>query len=292
MQYIKAELQRCSGGGSSTIGNNKENRFNSTDGGAEAKAGTASAWQRPLTRHDDDNITTATAVETLLDTPDNHYRFHRDTIDNNSYGSSAALPGSLTEAQPSSRDVTTNNLYAKYLALSSGGKEERPIPPSTNTNTSTNYRNTKGNRNNDNNSNYMNKGINRASSASPSNMVHRAKEDVTNGWALYRQGDREGARRLWNSVHERHADDAVGARARAYIAEAVDRDYESAAAWYDLSLQRDPSDAMTLYNYGVLLEALLGRRREALLLFERAHSLGDSVAGRRAQQLRAVLETS
>ncbi|RNF21904.1 poly [ADP-ribose] polymerase [Trypanosoma conorhini] len=207
---------------------------------------------------------------------------------NRSYAGSgsAVLPSRLTEPQPSPVKATTNSLYAKYLAIASGagsGEEEAGTrkelrPQSTTSNANANKK-----------SSSERSGVVRAMSASPGDLIRRAKEDVTKGWALYRQGDPEGARRVWNDVHERQVDSAVGARAQAYIAEALDRDYEAAAAWYDVSLQRDPSDAMTLYNYGVLLETLLGRREEARMLFERAHALGDGAAGRRAQQLRVSL---
>lgn len=78
-------------------------------------------------------------------------------------------------------------------------------------------------------------------------------------------------------------------RAKAYIAEALERDYDAAAGWYEKALRMDPADCMTLYNYGVLLESVMGRKREALDMFETAHRHGDNTAGRRAQQLRVDL---
>ncbi|ORC84869.1 uncharacterized protein TM35_000361020 [Trypanosoma theileri] len=230
--------------------------------------------------------------------------------------SSIRLPSRLTEVQTTPTNHTSNSLYAKYLAAVSGTKQEqdeqkqeqqqytsRPEDVRKNSNHySTNeYGNNISiisNNNNGSNKSYPKKGgdisdgSSRMTSVMPGEKTRLAKEDVTYGWHLYRQGDIEGARRVWTAVYERHMDDAVGARARAYIAEAVDRDYEAAASWYTVSLQRDPHDAMTMYNYAVLLEALLGRRQEALLLFERAHALGDVAAGRRAQQLRVSLNSS
>ena len=84
----------------------------------------------------------------------------------------------------------------------------------------------------------------------------------------------------------------MGTKAHAYIAEAIDKDYTAAAQWYARSLQLDPQDRMTAYNYGVLLEALLDQPQEALRMYDRAASLGDSVAAARAGELRAAMAAS
>ncbi len=115
------------------------------------------------------------------------------------------------------------------------------------------------------------------------------KEQMTRGWAEFRRGDRQAASKTWSDVYERNAANAMGARARAYISEAIERDYDEAAAWYERALSYDAKDTMTLYNYGVLLESVLMKKREALQLFDQAHQLGDHTAGRRAQQLRQQL---
>ena len=116
-----------------------------------------------------------------------------------------------------------------------------------------------------------------------------SKEQMTRGWAEFRRGDRQAAAKTWADVYERNAQNAIGARARAYIAEAIERDYDEAATWYERALSYDNKDTMTLYNYGVLLESVMGKKREALQLFDSAHQLGDHTAGRRAQQLRQQL---
>jgi tetratricopeptide (TPR) repeat protein len=115
------------------------------------------------------------------------------------------------------------------------------------------------------------------------------KEFMKRGWAAYRSGDREGAQQIWMTIYERHQHEAVGARARAYVAEAIEKDYNGAASWYEKALRIDPSDYMTLFNYGVLLESVLGKKREALTFFEAAARLGDTTAQRRAEALRQQL---
>eukprot|EP00658_Telonema_sp_P-2_P016018 TRINITY_DN16202_c0_g1_i1.p1 TRINITY_DN16202_c0_g1~~TRINITY_DN16202_c0_g1_i1.p1 ORF type:complete len:128 (+),score=50.54 TRINITY_DN16202_c0_g1_i1:178-561(+) len=83
------------------------------------------------------------------------------------------------------------------------------------------------------------------------------KEQMTKGWSEFKKGDREAALRTWNSVYERNTTNGTGMRAKAYIAEALERDYDAAAGWYEKALRMDPADCMTLYNYGVLLELSL-----------------------------------
>jgi tetratricopeptide (TPR) repeat protein len=116
------------------------------------------------------------------------------------------------------------------------------------------------------------------------------KEQMTRGWAEFRRGDRAAAKNTWTEVFERYPNTSVGARARAYISEAIDRNYSEASSWYEKALRIDPKDCMTLYNYGVLLESALNKKREALQLFIAAHQLGDHTAGRRAQLLQQQLQ--
>lgn len=117
----------------------------------------------------------------------------------------------------------------------------------------------------------------------------RMKDLITSGWAEFRKGDKHAAHRIWQDVYERNPHNATGARAKAYIAEAVEKNYQSASQWYEKALSYDPQDCLTLYNYGVLLESVLERKRDALGLFETAHRLGDQTAGKRAAQLRQTL---
>ncbi|GET85895.1 hypothetical protein, conserved [Leishmania tarentolae] len=120
-----------------------------------------------------------------------------------------------------------------------------------------------------------------------------AKEALTRGWALLRRGDVSAAHRAWRAVCSAHGtSDVMGTKAHAYIAEAIEKDYAAAAQWYARSLQLDPQDRMTAYNYGVLLEALLDKPQEALRLYDRAAALGDAVAGARARELRSRLAAS
>ncbi|RNF03647.1 poly [ADP-ribose] polymerase [Trypanosoma rangeli] len=287
VQYLRSELQRSC------------NRLTDTDSSGAKVFATQAVGSPVAIRQYCDATTTASAADTrtraVFDHNDNQQKKGIDPSVNShhshmySSSSSAVLPSHPTKLQQSPMNVTRNSLYAKYIAIASGaGKEEGEENVEAKEETSrpqlmilnVNNKKEKGGKGCD---------VIRAMGASPGDVVRRAKEAVTKGWALYRQGDAEGARCVWNDVHERHLDSAVGARARAYILEALDRDYEAAAAWYDVSLKRDPSDVMTLYNYGVLLETLLGQREEALMLFERAHALGDGAAGRRAQQLRVSL---
>lgn len=114
----------------------------------------------------------------------------------------------------------------------------------------------------------------------------RMKDLITTGWAEFRKGDRNAAHKIWQDVYERNANNAIGARAKAYISEAIEKNYQSAAQWYEKALSYDPQDCLTLYNYGVLLESVLDRKRDALQLFETAQRYGDSTAGKRAAQLR------
>lgn len=118
----------------------------------------------------------------------------------------------------------------------------------------------------------------------------RMKDLITAGWAEFRKGDRVSAQRIWQDVYERNANNAIGARAKAYISEAIDKNYTSAAEWYEKALSIDPQDGLTLYNYGVLLESVLNRKEDALQLFETAHRLGDQTAGKRAAQLRRSMK--
>lgn len=115
------------------------------------------------------------------------------------------------------------------------------------------------------------------------------KGALAQGWALLHKGDEGGAAAEWRSVKEAFGeDDVVGAKARAYLAEAIDKDYESAARWYTHCLELEPNDRLTAYNYGVLLEVLLQQPHEAIAMYERAAALGDHVAAARAWQLRGV----
>ncbi|KPI87621.1 hypothetical protein ABL78_3278 [Leptomonas seymouri] len=117
-----------------------------------------------------------------------------------------------------------------------------------------------------------------------------AKEALTKGWALLRRGDVAGAQRVWMSVCRAHGtNDVIGTKAHAYVAEAIHKDYVAAAQWYARTLQLDPQDRMTAYNYGVLLEALLDQPQEALRMYDRAASLGDGVAAARARELRSAI---
>ncbi|ESS62970.1 hypothetical protein TCDM_09282 [Trypanosoma cruzi Dm28c] len=278
LQYLRGEFRR------SCI------KINDTENGTRPDA--PYAWTRTAIRDDDDALTiaadTGTRVNPLFEQIEDKMQrmegIHMNTNSRQNYGYTSSIGTGvsthLMETPQPEKNTTVNSLYAKYLAIASGaGKEEEEkeglIHQPMNSNVITK-------KNSESNSALC------ALSAHPSE-IRRAKEDITKGWALYRQGNTEGARRMWNDVYGCHLDNAIGARAQAYIAEALDRDYEAAAKWYDLSLQRDPSDVMTLYNYGVLLETLLGRLEEALMLFERAHTLGDGAAGRRAQQLRVSL---
>ncbi|KAH9586692.1 hypothetical protein LSM04_005905 [Trypanosoma melophagium] len=232
---------------------------------------------------------------------------------NNNNNNSVLLSSQIPEVRATPTNCATNSLYAKYLAAASATAEEQEEAenqqqkqqhyqqqqhtsrPGEDTWKHSNHYNTNeyGNNSNNNNNNnnaddesYPKKygdssnGGSRVPNTMPGEKTRLAKEDVTYGWHLYRQGDTEGARRVWTAAHEQHMDDAVGARARAYIAEAVERDYEAATAWYTVSLQRDPHDAMTMCNYACF--------------FERAYALGDAAAaaGRRAQQLRAALKSN
>lgn len=133
-----------------------------------------------------------------------------------------------------------------------------------------------------------------ASSPPPSNNLSAAeakrnKEQMTKGWSEYRRGDRTAALTTWSDVYERNSTNSTGARAKAYIAEAIERDYDAASRWYEKAISLDPTDVMSLYNYGVLLESVLNRKREAMQLFETAYRYGDQTAGKRAQQLRVQL---
>ncbi|CAM36989.1 conserved hypothetical protein [Leishmania braziliensis MHOM/BR/75/M2904] len=120
-----------------------------------------------------------------------------------------------------------------------------------------------------------------------------AKEALTHGWALLRRGDVAAAHRAWAAVCRAHGtNDVMGTKAHAYIAEAIEKDYAAAAQWYARSLQLDPQDRMTAYNYAVLLEALLDKPQEALRLYNRAAALGDAAASARARELRSKLAAS
>ncbi|CUG35586.1 unnamed protein product [Bodo saltans] len=85
----------------------------------------------------------------------------------------------------------------------------------------------------------------------------RMKDLITSGWAEFRKGDKHSANKIWQDVYERNPHNATGARAKAYIAEAIEKNYQSASQWYEKALSYDPQDCLTLYNYGVLLESVL-----------------------------------
>ena len=111
------------------------------------------------------------------------------------------------------------------------------------------------------------------------------RELLQDGWKAFRRGDVATAKALWLTAADRHGNTAVGARAQAYVAEAVDKDAPRAAEWYERALQCDPTDCMTLFNYGVLVEAT-GHTYRALQLFESAQRLGDVASATRARAIR------
>lgn len=120
-----------------------------------------------------------------------------------------------------------------------------------------------------------------------------AAEALSRGWMLLRAGDKEGAGTVWRHVAQAHGPtEAVGARARAYLAETVEKEYEAAGQWYAKSLAIEPADRQTAYNYAVLLDALLARPAEALAWYDHAATLGDTVAAARAKQLRVQLSVA
>jgi tetratricopeptide (TPR) repeat protein len=191
-----------------------------------------------------------------------------------------ATPSSAAPAAPQSRTTDPNgsaDLFSKFVSLK---QQQQPTPRSAQLPTASATATARA-----------------TPTTTPLRVQHQAleteakltKEQMTRGWAEFRRGDRQAAAKTWSDVYERNAQNAMGARARAYIAEAIERDYDEAASWYERALSYDPKDTMTLYNYGVLLESVLGKKREALQLFDAAHQLGDHTAGRRAQQLRQQL---
>ena len=122
-----------------------------------------------------------------------------------------------------------------------------------------------------------------------SNERKSIKDKMSQGWAAFRLGDKAQARKCWQDIADNYPQHSSGARANAYMCEALDKDYPSAAMWYERSLRSNPDDCMTLFNYAVMLESVVGKKREALALFEAAHRLGDQTAGRRAALLRQQL---
>jgi len=121
----------------------------------------------------------------------------------------------------------------------------------------------------------------------------KATEALSRGWVLLREGDTDGASTVWRHVAKAHGPtEAVGARARAYLAETVEKEYETAGQWYAKSLAIEPADRQTAYNYAVLLDALLARPVEALEWYDHAATLGDTVAAARAKQLRVQLSVA
>ena len=113
----------------------------------------------------------------------------------------------------------------------------------------------------------------------------QGRELLQDGWKAFRRGDTSTARSLWTTASERYPNTSVGARAMAYCAEAIDKDAVKAAEYYERAMQCDPTDCMTLFNYGVLLEAT-GHTMRALQLFESAQRLGDIASGKRARAIR------
>lgn len=198
---------------------------------------------------------------------------------------------------PMESEPTDTDLYSKYLAIA-GGKERmqkhgiegtKPVLPSqagrrvTPTTPSVSTASTQA---------PWSVGVGDRRSG-PHQPPHNdpAKDALARGWALLRRGDITGAKQQWSSVWNAHGDaDSMGTKARAYIAETIEKDYATAEHWYARSLQLDPHDRVTAYNYGVLLEALLERPKEAMALYERAAALGDTVAASRAEELRSALQ--
>ncbi len=129
-------------------------------------------------------------------------------------------------------------------------------------------------------------GQSNASTTTKANLhQQQGRELLQDGWKAFRRGDATMARSLWTTANERYPNTAIGARAMAYVSEAIDKDAVRAAEWYERALQHDPTDCMTLFNYGVLLEAT-GHTLRALQLFESAQRLGDIASGKRARAIR------
>ena len=193
---------------------------------------------------------------------------------------------SRVSTQRKGTDAESGDLYSQYLALAGGSANARaPAPGAAVGETPSRIHAPSFNKS---------EAVSLPSIDASDNEVREgslsAKEALTKGWALLRRGDVAGAQRVWMSVCRDHGtDDVMGTKAHAYIAEAIDKDYTAAAQWYARSLQLDPQDRMTAYNYGVLLEALLDQPQEALRMYDRAASLGDSVAAARAGERRAAL---
>jgi Tfp pilus assembly protein PilF len=111
---------------------------------------------------------------------------------------------------------------------------------------------------------------------------------LKDGWRAFRRGDGPTARELWTHAASRFPSSAAACRARAYIAEALDRDNATAARHYEQALRAEPTDTTTLFNYGVLLETT--DLNSALSMFDRGAQLGDAAAGERASVLRAQID--
>eukprot|EP00760_Papus_ankaliazontas_P026201 PhM_4_TR3016/c3_g1_i1/m.89353 len=124
------------------------------------------------------------------------------------------------------------------------------------------------------------------SSGDPEHDERSARAHMAQGWKFFRAGDKGKARDTWMDVFTNYGHTCSGTRARAYVAEAVEKDYGAAALWYEKALSINPQCCMTLFNYGVLLETILGRRQEAYRMYMSAAELGDDAAGRRAELLR------
>ena len=114
----------------------------------------------------------------------------------------------------------------------------------------------------------------------------KAKELLTAGWSALRRGCPKKARQHWSEAASvAGPETAIGARAWAYVFEALERNHSEAERWYRRALVADPMDAKTPFNFGVMLESL-GRTAEALAFFDEAASLGDRKASKRAEMLR------
>ena len=113
-----------------------------------------------------------------------------------------------------------------------------------------------------------------------------ARSQMAQGWKFFRAGDKAKARTVWLEVFTSYGHTCSGTRARAYVAEAIEKDYGAAALWYEKALNINPKCCMTMFNYGVLLETILNRKIDAMKMYVAASELGDEAAGRRAELLR------
>ena len=112
---------------------------------------------------------------------------------------------------------------------------------------------------------------------------------MRSAWALYRQGNINGAASQWRAMFQMYPETSEGREALGIIAEVCDSRLDEAVSLYQSALDVNPYSCSALYRCANLLETHFGEYSTAQELFDRCAALGDETGARRAVLLRSRL---